>query len=127
MRTLQQFPVPPGQFANADRPRLPELHRQLGGVTDWYTLGVYLRLPTSDLKVIDEGRHGNQPRRCMMDMLEFWLGYEKNPSWLLVADAVRQMGHVVLAERITNSRQSSPGEEFIYYVFCTACYIGVSG
>lgn len=97
---------------------LRELTYELEDVTDWYWLGILLRLQPARLQYIEQ-RYSSEPHRCKMEMLTCWLRSETSPSWLLVAGAVKRMGFNRLAEDITRRRvEPSPGNILQPIMYC---------
>ena len=57
-------------------------------VTDWYMLGLYMKLPSKDLSLIE--------------LFNVWMKRTPNASWELIAAALEKLGETVLAEKVRN-------------------------
>ena len=57
----------------------------------WYSLGKQLGIGNSDLKRIEKEceRH---PERCKIEVIQFWLHHDPEPTWSKLARAVKDMG-----------------------------------
>ena len=66
----------------------------------WYGLGVQLGIPTATLSTI-ESDHPYDARRCMTEVILWWLQNSQECSWAKLAQAVEAMGgYAALAERL---------------------------
>ena len=79
-------------------PELKEIHNELVEVTEWFQLGVQLGVPLFKLKAIKNDYPQNQHRE--VEMLDFWCCNTAEVSWIELAKAVKEMGYVVLAEKL---------------------------
>ena len=78
-------------------------------VTDWYMLGLYMKLPSKDLSLIEKQFSSQQPKRCKAELFNVWMKRTPNASWELIAAALEKLGETVLAEKVRNL----PGHESI--------------
>ena len=60
-------------------------------MTDWYCLGIYLGIPTSHLNQIEKNC-GGDAERCKIEVIDFWLHNDPEPTWSKLAQAVEDMG-----------------------------------
>ena len=71
--------------------------------TKWYKLGFHLRLRKNTLDVIGEGKHKDDPGRCLLECLDQWLkrvdGVDE-PTWDLLINALKDIGEVATSENI---------------------------
>ena len=74
------------------------LVEELSGVTEWYTLGVYLGLTENEIKEIEQDHEGTARRQ--MAVLNKWLKKETDPSWLIVISALEKMSEMSLANQL---------------------------
>ena len=74
------------------------LVEELSGVTEWYTLGVFLRLTENEIKEIEQDHDGTARRR--MAVLNKWLKKETDPSWLIIISALEKMSETSLANQL---------------------------
>ena len=74
------------------------LVEELSGVTEWYTLGVYLGLTENEIKEIEQDHDGTARRR--MAVLNKWLKKETDPSWLILISALEKMSETSLAKQL---------------------------
>ena len=82
-----------------ETPELVQVLRELGPVlTCWQPLGLFLGVPLDELKAIKASREDvlNQ----MIQMLERWYA-NKSPTWRALCEALREVGHPSLADRIS--------------------------
>lgn len=70
---------------------LRRVQRELKDVTDWYSLGVQLDVPTSEMQRLDSTHRGNL-ERCKLDTLQYWMRNSENVSWHYLAEALETMG-----------------------------------
>ena len=52
---------------------LLDLLEETDQVTDWYMLGVYLKLPRDKLTEIERQFTGHGARRCKLEMFDLWM------------------------------------------------------
>ena len=86
-----------------------QMLRELGpGFTRWYSLGRFLGVPTHELNAIKatESDVLNQT----IQMLERWYAY-KTPTWRALCQALRDVGHPSLADRISVQYCRVPQQE----------------
>ena len=74
------------------------LVEELTGVTEWYTLGLFLGLTENEIKEIEQDHEGTARRR--MAVLNKWLKKETDPSWLIVISALERMSETSLANQL---------------------------
>ena len=99
---------------------LTDLLEETDRVTDWYTFGVFLKMPTEDLKDI-ENRFASTAglKRCKIELFTLWLQRNPNASWDQIAQALEKCDQIAMAERIRKYRlpptlpapQPSPQQE----------------
>ena len=73
---------------------MKDLHSELQEVTDWFTLGVYLDVPTPLLVAIRNDYTDTD--QCRVEMLIAWSKQEM-PTWPRVVHALGEMGMTELA------------------------------
>ena len=71
---------------------------ELSGVTEWYTLGVFLKLSENEIKEIEQDHDGTARRR--MAVLSKWLKKEVDPSWQVIIAALEKMSETSLANQL---------------------------
>ena len=69
-------------------------------VTDWYMLGLYMKLPSKDLSLIEKQFSSQQPKRCKAELFNVWIKRTPNASWELIAASLEKLGETVLAEKV---------------------------
>ena len=74
------------------------LVEELSGVTEWCTLGLFLRLTENEIKEIEQDHEGTARRR--MAVLNKWLKKETDPSWLIIISALEKMSEMSLANQL---------------------------
>ena len=60
-------------------------------MTGWYSLGVQLEIETSHLNQIEE-KHGKDTERCRIEVINYWLCNDREPTLIKLAKAVEDMG-----------------------------------
>jgi len=78
---------------------MTELLTELQKVTDWFTLGVFLEVPTPLLKAIMND--WSDTDQCKLEMLIAWSNQE-TPTWPRVISALGEMGMTELALEIAH-------------------------
>ena len=74
------------------------LVEELSGVTEWYTIGLFLGLTENEIKAIEQDHDGTARRR--MAVLNKWLKKEADPSWLIIISALEKMSETSLANQL---------------------------
>ena len=76
-------------FIGTATPKLHELFEKVtpNFVSYWKDIGVFLKIPPEDLRVIDKDVPGNC-RECCNRMLDIWLETTPSASWSKLAEAV---------------------------------------
>ena len=69
-------------------------------VTDWYMLGLYMKLPSKDLSLIEKQFSSQQPKRCKAELFNVWSKLTPNALWELIAAALEKLGETSLAEKV---------------------------
>ena len=101
------FPTPDHASTTAtagpDDTLLQTLCEELKDVTDWFTLGVQLKVPVTELKAI-EAKYHSDIKRCKLETLTVMLNMERNPTtvWKRVVEALRRMDMTVVANHLAN-------------------------
>lgn len=70
---------------------LKQILRDTKQVTDWYSLGIYLGIPTSYLKHIEKN-YSSDTERCRIEVIDCWLHSDPEPTQRNLAQAVEDMG-----------------------------------
>ena len=70
---------------------LKQILRDIKEVTDWYSLGIQLEIPTSHLRHIEDN-YGSNAKRCKMEVVDYWLQNDPEPTKSKLAQAVEDMG-----------------------------------
>ena len=79
---------------------LVELVNKLDNVTSqWFSLGVQLKVPYKNLKVISSDHRGDA-RRCMVEMIQCWLKNSLDAKWSTIILALAKIGEKDLAHKI---------------------------
>ena len=68
--------------------------------TDWYMLGLYMKIPSKDLSLIEKQFSCGGPTRCKAELFNVWMKRTPNASWELIAAALDKLGETVLAEQV---------------------------
>jgi len=78
---------------------MTDLLTELQKVTDWFTLGVFLEVPTPVLKAIM--KDWSDTDQCKLEMLIAWSNQE-TPTWPRVISALGEIGMTELALEIAH-------------------------
>ena len=79
---------------------LIDLLEETDKLTDWYTLGVFLKMPSEDLKDIENRFSTAGLKRCKIELFSLWLQRNPNASWDQIALALEKCDHIAMADRI---------------------------
>ena len=82
---------------------LIDLLEKTNQVTDWYTLGVYLKMPSEELKDIEWRLSGKGLKRCKIELFSSWLKRYSDASWEQIALALEKCDENAAADRIRKS------------------------
>ena len=81
-------------------PAIHQLTEELGGMNDWYSLGVALLVPVSKLKEIMTSCPQEGTARWRIDLLQHWLDSTPTASWSDIITALEKIGHHTLSARL---------------------------
>ena len=85
-------------------------------VRDLYKLGIYLRLPKGKLDAIEEDYRTTEKRR--LQLVRVWMSSSPDPPcWWLLAQALEQVDHRVLAHQIKQQHSKYKIQHFVIYSF----------
>ena len=71
-------------------------------VTSWFLLGIHLGIEVSVLTSI-EGKYKSDNERFKIEVIQFWLRNDQEPSWSTLAKAVEDMGgHAKVVQTLKN-------------------------
>ena len=79
---------------------LPDLLEETKTLTDWYTLGVFLKMPNEELKDIDRRLSREGLQRCKIELFNSWMKRYPNASWAEMANALEKCNEIAAADRI---------------------------
>ena len=79
---------------------LPDLLEVTNKVTDWYALGVFLKMSSEELKDIERRLSGEGIRRCKIELFTCWMKRYPNASWTEIALALVKCDENESADRI---------------------------
>ena len=88
---------------------LTDLLEETDKLTDWYTMGVFLKMPTKDLDDIEKRfstAHG--VTRCKIALFTLWLQRNPNASWDQIAQALEKCDQIGMADRIRKCHPPPP-------------------
>ena len=77
-----------------------DLLEETDQVTDWYMLGMYLKLPRDKLTEIERQFSGHGARRCKLEMFDLWMKLNPDASWELIVLALEKCGETALAGHV---------------------------
>ena len=81
-------------------PSAVQFVKALHNEPNWYILGIFMDVPTTELDIIDRncGKYGNM--RCLTEVYKFIKSKSLPLSWQLIAESLRNMNNNALAEQI---------------------------
>ena len=79
---------------------LTDLLEETDRLTNWYTLGVFLKMPTKDLDDIEKRFSTDGVTRCKIALFTLWLQRNPNASWDQIAQALEKVDQIAMADRI---------------------------
>ena len=79
---------------------LLDLLEETKKVTDWYTLGLYLKMQSEDLKDIEQKYSSEGLKRYKIELFTLWTKRNPNASWAQIAMALEKCDENETAERI---------------------------
>ena len=84
---------------------LTDLLEETDRLSDWYTMGVFLKMPTKDLDDIEKRfstAHG--VTRCKIALFTLWLQRNPNASWDQIVQALEKCDQIAMADHIRKYR-----------------------
>ena len=69
-------------------------------VTDWYTLGVYLKMPSEVLQDIERRLSREGLKRCKIELFNSWMNRYPSASWAEIAQALEKCDENTTADQI---------------------------
>ena len=79
-------------------------------MTEWYPLGIQLKVPPAKLKEIETNYRGDI-ERCKLEAIGFWLDNTGDPSWGGLAKALQKIGgHARLVQSLLQKENQSSSE-----------------
>ena len=87
---------------------LPDILDETAQFTEWYTLGVYLKLSKGDLDDIEKKLCSQGSKRCKIELFNLWMKTNHDASWEQLALALERCGETVLADRIRTHHPPTP-------------------
>ena len=79
---------------------LVDLLEETDKLTDWYTLGVFLKMPSENLDDIEKRFSTAGLKRCKIALFNLWLQRNPNASWDQIALALEKCDQIAMADRI---------------------------
>ena len=79
--------------------------------TDWYMLGVYLKMPRGILDDIEKRLSTNGVKRCKMEMFDLWTRKTPGASWEQIKVALEKCGEQTLAEQVYKRHCTIPSNQ----------------
>ena len=96
---------------NMSDPSIDQFAEALSKEPDWYSLGVFLGVPSNELDRIGEIYNKISVTRCLIEMYKCLDRLGKAPSWDFIASKLRALDHHALAEHIDSTYiHPSPSE-----------------
>ncbi len=81
-------------------PSIDQFAEVLSKGPDWYSLGVFLGVPSNELNTIGENYNKISVARCLIEVYQCLERLGKAPSWDFIASKLRALDHHALAEQI---------------------------
>ena len=86
--------------ADIPPPTVHLLIKELKEVKDWYLFGVVLGIPVRQLQVIQLSKPLGGVNQWLVDMFDYWLRNNLDPSWKHIVQALEQIDQFVLAAQV---------------------------
>ena len=83
---------------------LPDILDKTAQFTEWYMLGVYLKLSKGKLDDIEK----RLCKQCKIELFNLWMKTNHDASWEQLALALERCGETVLADRIHTHHPQPP-------------------
>ena len=100
LRWLLHFQCSP---TNTGPDSLGDLVNELDDIAaKWVSFGIKLEVPYHELQIISHD-HGQNARRCMAEMMKWWLDHNLEAKWSSIVQALAKIGKRHLACRIAQS------------------------
>ena len=94
-------------FVAGSKPTLQAMLVHLSEVgSDWFIFGVALGLQISKLKSIEASHLKEGVKRCIVEMLQYWLDTTPAASWQQVIATLKQVDLTALASQIEQNYHS---------------------
>ncbi len=84
-------------------PSIDQFAEVLSKGPDWYSLGVFLGVPSNELDTIGENYSKISVTRCLIEVYKCLERLGKAPSWDFIASKLRALDHHALAEHIDST------------------------
>ena len=68
--------------------------------SDWFVLGIALGVPIGKMRSIEVSYLKEGVKRCMVEMLQYWLDTTPAACWQQVSSALEQVDLITLASRV---------------------------
>ena len=81
-------------------PSVAQFVKALHNEPDWYTLGVFMAVPTTELDRIARNYSKDSIRRCLIEVYKFIKSKSLPLSWQLIAESLKDMDNNALAKQI---------------------------
>ncbi len=91
-------------------PSIDQFAKALSKEPDWYSLGVFLGAPSTDLDYIKHEYRGQTITRYLIEMYKCLERLGKAPTWNSIAVNLKEMGNHFLADQILLEPLSSSSE-----------------
>ena len=72
-------------------------------MSDWYALGVALKVPPSKLKEIRQSAPQEGIQYWRIELLQYWLDSTPDASWSMIITALEKIGHHTLSARLRDN------------------------
>ena len=84
-------------------PFIDQFVKVLSAETDWYSMGAFLGVPTTDLDRIKHEYRGATVTRCLIEVYQCLERLGKTPSWNSITSTLRELGNHALSEKIRST------------------------
>ena len=74
---------------------LPDILDETAQFTEWYTLGVYLKLSKGELDDIEKRLCSQGSKQCKIELFNLWMKTNHNASWEQLALALERCGETI--------------------------------
>ncbi len=97
--------------STSDIPTVDQFADALSSEPHWYNLGIFLQLPTAELKKLELEYRSMGTQRCLIELYNSLESLNKVPSWEFLSQALGRCNNVALAKEIYTKYVLRPAQK----------------